>query len=255
MQSIERFVQILDIIASKESGMLLVELTHACDISKTALFRITRSMCDQGLLYQDDSGKFYLGPRILSWMGKYQSSFILVKIARPIIEELHRFTGETIHLFHFRDGEAFYIDKMESVHPLTIRSRVGTTQPLYCTAGGKAILGSLPEDKLNLYLAQHQLEQRTPKTITSPQELREALKRARSCKYFEEIEENENGIRCIAVPLLDERNFPIGAVSITMPVNRAPSQETIAEWGEILWDRARLIESKLLQRGHQIEAN
>ncbi|MFA5467443.1 MAG: IclR family transcriptional regulator [Sphaerochaetaceae bacterium] len=249
MQLVDRVVEVLDAVAAEEKGMLLVDLTKSCDISKTALYRITQSLQKIGLLYRDDSDRFFLGPKMFSWMGKYQNSFILVKIARPIIEELHKVTGETIHLFHYRDGEAFYIDKIESLHPLTIRSRVGTTQPLYCTAGGKAILGSLPHDQLARYMDKHVLEQRTTNTITDSEALIEVLKKGEAKQFYEEIEENEPGIRCVAASIKDVRGFPIGAVSITMPTFRAPEPNVIEQWGKMLREKADEIERELMQEG------
>ena len=249
MQAIARIADILDKISACESGMSLVDLTQACNISKTALHRMTHSMCDEGLLLKDDSGRFYLGPRILYWMGRYQNSFVLVKISRPIIEEIHRVTSETVHLFQYKDGEAFYIDKIESTFPLSLRSRVGTSQPLYCTGGGKAILGSLSEYKLNLYLEQHILEKRTANTITNPEILKRALAQERERGFFQDIEENDVGIRCIAVSILNEKEEPIGAVSITVPVIRVPNEAKIEEWGNILRKKVDEIEARLWGRG------
>jgi len=245
MQALTRIADILDKVSAAESGILLADLARACDISKTALHRIAQSMCAEGLLLKDASNRYSLGPRFLFWMGRFQSSFMLVKLLRPLLEEIHQTTSETVHLFQYREGEALYIDKIESTYPLTLRSRVGTSQPLYCTGGGKAILGSLSKENVDLYLAQHTLEARTPNTITDPEKLRKILAQEREKGIFEDFEENDIGIRCIAVPILDERKEPLGAVSITIPVSRIPGESKLEEWGILLRNKVNDIEIKL----------
>jgi len=249
MESLTRIVEILDRVSENESGISLEKLVKESNISKTSLYRITESMVENRVLYKDEMKRFYLGSRVYSWFANYRMNNLLLKISIPILQEIHDFTSETIHLFEYRDGEAFYIYKIDCIYPLSIRSSIGTYQPLYSTAGGKAILGSLNEEKLSMYLENHPLEKRTPNTITDQKKLKENLLEGKQKGYFLEIEENELGIMCIAVPIMNIIiNEPIGAISVTIPTNRAPNKNMLEKIGEFLKKKADELEN-LLWRG------
>ena len=109
-------------------------------------------------------------------------------------------TGEAVHLV-IRDGrDIVYIYKTES-GPMRMSSRVGLRSPLYCTGVGKAILATLPGDELEDIWTHSNVQKLTDKTITDLEELRSQLVEVRANGYAIDDEENELGVRCVAVAI------------------------------------------------------
>jgi IclR family acetate operon transcriptional repressor len=86
------------------------------------------------------------------------------------------------------------------------------------------------------------LRPRTPHTITSVALLARQLALVRERGYALDVEENETGVRCAAVPVFLGKPAPAAAVSVTVLGSRAETsrlaelgsflRSTVAEWSE-----------------------
>ena len=94
-------------------------------------------------------------------------------------------------------------------------SSPGKIGPAYCTGVGKAMLAALPEAKLAEAIKAQSFQQHTEKTLVSEQMLREELVRIRERGHAFDDEEHEDTIICVALPILNKRGEPIGALSVT----------------------------------------
>src|ERR1019366_3190617 len=104
-------------------------------------------------------------------------------------------------------------------------TRVGSSNPVHCTSVGKAILAFLPEDRINDILKRTRFERFTHRTIASADALRTEIEKTRRRGYAVDDEELEEGLRCIAVPLLDAQRQPVAAVSVSGPSFRVTAQK------------------------------
>ena len=154
-------------------------------------------------------GRYRIGPTVLLWSGGYRYSTAAVEIAAPWLRRLRDATNETVHLCVYNNGAAQYADRLDSTQNVTLRwSRLGSELPLYCTSAGRAILSMLPQEELEAYLDSAELSPRTAKTVTSKEELKKMLARFRVQGYAEEIEENEDNIRCLGGAITDREGYP-----------------------------------------------
>ena len=92
------------------------------------------------------TGRYALGLHLAELGTASLAQVDLRQQARPFVEQLCRASGETVHLAEMIDDSIVYIDKAESEHVLTMRSRVGSSVPLHCTGLGKALCAFLPQD-------------------------------------------------------------------------------------------------------------
>jgi DNA-binding IclR family transcriptional regulator len=115
---------------------------------------------------------------------------------------------------------------------------------MYCTAAGRAILASLPEDELDFYLKTAELLPRTDHTVTSPDILKDKISLCRSCGYAEENQENEENIRCVGAAILSRRHYPLGAISITAPSFRFDNAKVL-RYGPLIAETARELSALL----------
>ncbi len=111
---------------------------------------------------------------------------------------------ETCHLGSLKNGDVYYLKKVET----PLRSRTVTVEgrslPAYATGVGKALLADyqLPQLKALYYDGLYPL---TEHTITDFRQLADQLAEIRASGFAYECEESTRGIRCIGVPLRKKR--------------------------------------------------
>lgn len=126
-----------------------------------------------------------------------------------------------MHLVRREGTEAVYIDKVEStVSSIRMVSRVGNRIPLYCSGVGKALLAELPDSEIEDIWNSSEIVSLTPYTVTKLPDLMERIATVRKVGYAMDDEENEEGVRCIAVSIPDYHKEPVYALSISAPVSR-----------------------------------
>jgi len=96
---------------------------------------------------------------------------------------------------------------------------------VHCTSVGKAILAFLPEERIADIIRRTKFERFTHRTIATPDALRAEIEKTKRRGYAVDDEELEEGLRCIAVPLLDAQRQPVAAVSVSGPSFRVTAQK------------------------------
>ena len=130
-------------------------------------------------------------------------------------------------------AEVVYQDKIEAPHSIKLSSVIGGRNPAHATGVGKALLAwTYPTDEaITTWAARWApLPAPTHRTITNPAKLAEQLTQVRERGYALDVEENETGVRCAAVPIFLGRTVPAAAVSVTLLGTRAEPRR-LAELG------------------------
>jgi len=96
-----------------------------------------------------------------------------------------------------------------------MKSRVGTTLPLHCTAIGKAVLALLDEEEVRGIAERTALPRRTARTLSDVNILIRHLRTVRTRRFAIDDEENERHIRCIGAAVADYRGLPVGGLSVS----------------------------------------
>lgn len=214
--TVGKALSVLDLVASVGRPVRLADLAPLCPFPKATLHRLLQTLTHQGMLVQNaQTGAYAPGLRLvrLAHMAWAQSD--LAAVARPHLDGLSAATGGTIHLAQLDQGQVLYLDKRNAAQPLDIFSAAGKVGPAYCTGVGKAMLAHLPPEALDQALLRQSFHRCTPATITDPDVLRAELAEIRGAGHAYDREEHEPGILCCAVPILDARGRPLGALSLT----------------------------------------
>jgi DNA-binding IclR family transcriptional regulator len=221
--SLRRALSILMFLAEDGGhpvGVTLTELATGLGLSKSTVLRLAAPLREARLVDQDaESGRYRLGPQNALLGQVYLERLDVRRVASPLLQRLAEEVGETVHLLTFDAPEIVYIDKVESPQPVRMHSRIGSRQPAYCTATGKAFLAHATEDVVDRVIAAG-LPARTEYTITSPDRLRADLALTRRRGYAIDDIENEHDIRCAAAPVFDHTGVVTTAVSVSGPASR-----------------------------------
>jgi DNA-binding IclR family transcriptional regulator len=234
IQSADRIFSVLELITQK--GQLgVMEISTKLNLNKSTVHRLLASLISMGYVRQDlVSGKYTLTFKLLSLAETFRSKIDVVSIAHPYLEQIMEKSKETVHLVQWEGSEVVYIDKVES-NSSSVRmvSRIGLRQPMYCTAVGKAILSSISEDEVRKIWEESNIKKLTKNTIVDFEMLLNELELIRKRGYAVDNEENEIGVRCIAVYIKDYRGTAVNAFSISAPVNRM-TDERIEEMASFI---------------------
>lgn len=238
-------LQLLVALGGHPEGAGLTRLATEVGLPASTAHRLLNAMVPAGFVsYADNERQYSLGLRVFELSHRVSLAQTLGAVALPIMRRLTEVSGEQTILSVRQDHELVYLEKVEGHHQLQNNAPVGGRGPLYCSAMGKALLAWLPIEDQRELVAGMKLERRGPNTITDPRGLLEELRLTRERGFSVNEEENEIGVRSVAVPVLDPRGRPACAICITAPVFRV-TRETLDSHVPLLQELAREIEVKL----------
>ncbi|WP_071460494.1 IclR family transcriptional regulator [Bacillus massilinigeriensis] len=241
VKSVARALDIIEIVSRKESGFGVTEIANKMDMNKSSVHRTLSTLLQFGYVHQDtETGKYRLGYKFLDLGSRLLDSLDLRTEAKPYLLELGKSTNEVIHLVVHEQGEVVYIEKLEGNETLRMHSKVGRHAPMHCTSVGKAIMAFLSEKETQSILKEKGMKRHTESTIIDEVQLLNELKKIRQDGCALDMEENEPGIVCIAVPVFDYFGKAIGAVSVSGPAMRMTTEKL-----QLLKEKMKIIGSKI----------
>lgn len=215
-RSVDRAIQLLEYLAQVSEPMDLSAISKNLRMNKSTVYRFLTTLEEGGYIQQDPhTSRYSLGPKVTWLAAKFLEKYEVRNLARPILEELARQSGETVHLAILDNNEVTYVDKVDGYQSVWMASRIGYRMPVHSTALGKVLLSSLGEGEWRRYVLETGLPPRTSNTIVVPDEFVAELERVRSRGYAIDNIENEEGIRCIAAPIRDYLGRTSAALSIS----------------------------------------
>jgi IclR family transcriptional regulator, acetate operon repressor len=244
--SVDRALQILTVVSSASRGLSLDELSGHLAIPKSSLHRILAALKYRGFIAQPESGgPYFLGTELLATAFRFYDVLDLRALIHPLLVRLTGELRETTHMAVLDGAEVVYHDKIQASHTITMSSVIGGRNPAHATGVGKALLAwTYPTDEAVRAWASlwAPLKAATPNTITSVPRLIKELALVRERGYALDMEENEIGVRCAAVPIFLGRPVPATAVSVTALGTRAEAgrlaeigsllRQVVAEWSD-----------------------
>jgi DNA-binding IclR family transcriptional regulator len=221
LQGLDRVVAILDLLGASDYSLSLAEICQRMGLHKSTAHRALMALERTGMIERAPASRYRLGLKLYDMGSRAVEQIDLRSRVHPHLRRLALRVGETVHLGVLHKTRVVYIDKIEPINRrVCISSRTGTSNPVYSTSLGKSILAYLPTEEVAKTVAKIQFTGFTSKTLTSPEELLEALERVRRRGYAVDDEEMEIGTRCVGAPILDATGHPIAAVSISGSATR-----------------------------------
>jgi IclR family transcriptional regulator, acetate operon repressor len=219
LQSVNRALSALDLIA--EAGELgVTELGRRLGVHKATASRLVAVLADRGMVERDPiTEKYRLGFGLIRLAGAAMASLDLVRIARPLLEDLADRTRETVNLGVLSGDAVVYIDQVTGTRSIVAVSWVGRRTPLHCTSNGKVLLAFMrPEERDRLLVPP--LQRATKATITDTGKLRAQLDEVAARGYAQTMEELEEGLNAVAAPVRRADGEVVASLSVSGPAFR-----------------------------------
>lgn len=208
----------------------VTEIANAVHVSKSTVHLHVNTALETGYGVKKD-GKYDLSLKFLDagLARKYRNG--IFKIIDPRLEQLANETNEQVWFWVEENGKAVVVSQALGSNALSTNGRMGNHLHMHCTAGGKALLAHMPDDRVEEILDQHGLVKQTEKTITSREVLFAELGNIREVGLATNEGESIKGVSAIAAPVIDNNESLHGAISIAGPEKRMedPTNSTHAK--------------------------
>lgn len=224
VQPVYKALQVLRCLGDERRELALSEICYRVELPKTTVFRYLQTLCACGFVSHDpDTDLYRIGLRVWELGQSVNGPMRVRSVAVSIMRDLRQQFNETVNLGVLDGLEVVYVEIIESRRSLRTQALLGGRDPVYSTALGKAMLALKPEEQWAAHLPKT-LAARTERTVTSLTRLRQTLLEVRACGFAFDDEENEEGARCIAAPIVNHHGQVLAAVSLSAPAFRLPDR-------------------------------
>jgi IclR family acetate operon transcriptional repressor len=221
VQSLQRAFELLERLADTGGEASLSELAASSGLPMPTIHRLIRTLVTLGYVRQNTNRRYALGARLIR-LGEH-ASLQFGTWARPLLAELVDEVGETANLAVLERDEVVYVAQVASRrHSMRMFTEVGRRVLPHSTGVGKALLAAFPDQEVRALLARTGMPAATEKTITTPDGFLAALEDVRRLGYAVDDNEQEIGVRCLAVSVPDSPTAT--AISVSGPAGRVTDE-------------------------------
>lgn len=220
VQSLTRAFEILERITVAEESTSLSELAAAADIPVPTTHRILQALTVMGYVRQVSGRRYGLGPKLIP-MGEVASRQLGAG-AQHRLAELAEQLGETANMAILDADMAMYVAQVPSSRSMRMFTEVGRRVPMHATGVGKAILAQLTDEQVRSLTDRAGMPAVTRNTLSTAEALLRELAAIRSRGYASDDNEQEIGVRCLAVGIPQVPNP--AAISVSGPATRVDAE-------------------------------
>ncbi len=251
--SVPAIHRMLDIIEAliKVRTITVSEVNQQLKIPKSSAYAILQTLKSRGYVHKDEADRYSLSLKLFSLGSELIAGIDLRRSTYSLLKELAERAQITAHLAVLEGNRAVYIEKIEVIASIRLRTEVGRTLHLHSTAAGKALLAFLPDDEIDRMLKTLPLRELTSKTITDVATFRKELARVRALGYSVNNEENEPETRAVAAPIFGADGRTIAAINLGASTLQMRSKD-ISGLGQLVKEYALKMSEQL---GYQAARN
>ncbi|MGW0120435.1 IclR family transcriptional regulator [Streptomyces sp. NPDC003327] len=220
--AVTRAFDILELFLQGDGTLSAPEIARRLQLPRTTTHELLATLTARTYLVpvRDQPGRYRLGVRTYQLGSRYAEQLDLAAEGHQVAHQVAETCGETVHVAVLEDMDVIYIAKVDSTHAVRMVSAAGRRLPAHCTAVGKMLLATLPEEELDERLDGRELTAMTPHSLADPDALRAALAEIRILGVAVEQRESNPDVSCVAAPVRDRSGRVVAALSVSVPVTR-----------------------------------
>jgi len=222
MNSVERAFAILEFLNSSRRGWNISEISRKLGLPKSSTHVLFATLDKLGYITEYQSSRRYqLSPKLYGLGRRALETTPLPMIALPHLHWLVQQTNLAAHVGILEKKQVVFVQKVDGPGIIKFDTYIGKCSQLHCTGLGKSLVAFRPEEEIKLLLDKYPFSRFTKQTISSLNAFMTECERIRRAGYSMDDEEEELGIRCIAVPVLSD-GVAVAAVSVTGTTAQMP---------------------------------
>ncbi len=234
-------------LSDKKRRMSIAQVSHRTGIPRAAARRSLHTLSKLGFVAVDDTRRFYLRPRVLSFSHAYLSSSPLAVLAQPILDRLGESLHEACSLGILDGDEIVYLARSASSRVMSPALNVGRRLPAYCTSIGHVMLAHLAPHELDgVSGARPGFIPTRSYTLTSPEKLRSMLHDVHESGFAFASQQMEARLCTLAVPVRDTGGHFVAGMNVILQGRLVAASDMAARFARPLQDAAMELGSLLL---------
>ncbi len=215
MTSLARGLLVIQSFSPQTPQMTISQLSVKTGLSRAAVRRCLYTLSKLGFAGIEEGSRYALRPRMLTLSNTYSASNSLSTSAQPILERMSAALHESFSVATLDGDDIVYIARSTVSRVMSDDLHIGSRLPAYCTSMGRVLLAYMGADQLEEYLARVVLTAHTPRTVSSIEKLRLALRNVRRHGYALVDQEYEIGLRSLAVPVYSPSGRVVATINLS----------------------------------------
>lgn len=219
-QSVDKTLDIIEILVRNGSPMRLSEIVKQCGMPQSTVYRMINALLERGYVLQDGESSLYSLSLKFALLGDMiRARFDIRDVVRPYMTAISSESGGFCYLGVPRGTELVYIDMVSPPGSVNVRMPfVGRRAPLHCSGIGSVILADYPESKLKEYLEIADYTQLVHGDHVDKEWVINKVKEVRAQGYSFSAEHLERGNGSIAAALRNYTGNVVAGISIGGPI-------------------------------------
>ena len=230
-KAIGRALDIMDHFSDPETNLNMTEIVQLSGIPEASLFRILLTLEHHRYLQRNPDGSYKMAPKVLFGTLYEHAEKLRLKV-RYLLTHLNQRFDETVSLAYLFGDKIQVIDVLETFQEVRVTNTLGKLLPPHCSSMAKAITAFQPKERIDKIIQVYGLVRFTEKTIVDRLAIINEYEKIRNQSWSMEREESAVGICCFGIPLFNEKQHAVAAISVMCPLIRITlerEQEIIEE--------------------------
>jgi DNA-binding IclR family transcriptional regulator len=239
---------LLVLLGDEPRGASAADLARRAELPFSTTYRLLGSLTRDGFVdYEPDGRRYHLGLRVFQLGQRVSNHHGFAGTALPILRRVTEETGEAT-ILSVRDGmHHLTVNKVDGPQTFRVTSDPGHLGALHTTSVGKALV-AFADDATRAELVEGlELEPLTEFSITDREAFRAEIDAVRRRGYAAMDEENELGMRAVAVPVFNSQGVAFASLATAVPVFRM-SMEALVALVPLLQSAAAELSARLPQQ-------
>jgi IclR family transcriptional regulator, acetate operon repressor len=240
IRCVGRALDLLEIMQrAAPAGIRVCDAAATLGIDPATASRLLSTLITRGYASRMPNRRYTLGARSLrlasGWIDR------LLQVAGAPMRRIADGCGETVYLLQLVGNEAVTLARLAGNRRAMIEGEIGPSYPLWATAAGRALLGTLPSAQGHALLPAEPFPAFTAQTKTTWAEVCAAMQAGRRNGIHAEEGEIDPFLNCYATPLQHGDKDEKLALAVSFEAGRPESDRRIIrqalqrEWREFPW--------------------
>ena len=220
---------LLVLLGDEPRGASAAELSRRAELPFSTTYRLLGSLTRDGFVdYEADGRRYHLGLRVFQLGQRVSNHHGFAGTALPILRRVTEETGEAT-ILSVRDGKHHLtVNKVDGPQTFRVTSDPGHLGALHTTSVGKALVAFADDATRQQLVEELELEALTDLSITDRDAFRAEIELVRKRGYATMDEENELGMRAVAVPVFNSQGHAFASLATAVPVFRMRMDALVA---------------------------
>lgn len=228
VEALARGLAVLESFDDQHAEMTLADVARRTGLRPATARRSLHTLAALGYVRQINK-RYVLAARVLTLGAAYLRAAHVDEALMPELRRLVAQFGDASSVSVLDGPNILYVAHCSEQRAARPMAAVGVTYPGYATSMGRVLLSRMPQEAIEMYLAQLRPVKLTEHTETDIGKLRQILGEVRQQGYAVVVDQLDYGVTSLAVPIKDPAGRIVAAVNSSGYSGKLTAERLITE--------------------------